>query len=416
MTGTSPFTYQTPSYYSSSYFPKMEADFMRDFCCCNLTLPSMHDLLHHYEVCHAEQTTQILPLSSQNGQTQDLAPVPDSRAAVAAGTAAAVQRQAQMEHEINGQYRQAAQQTGLGLGGGGTYHMNGLPTASQQMPGSSRRQFRIPLQPVQDIDVVGVMDMDEEVAVRATAPPVRPLEQTQFARLQRTGYCERNEAFLRSQLPQLNLADTSFMSRMQGHNGLRNSQPTTPLQHNPTVSSVNTPTLCTQPLQQRQLHRGTLDMDNSTPVVGDFHGSFATASNGLSTPIEQPYSQNNGLSEFDFGNGNEMLELCIDEPARRLFSPNGALIDEQQYELFRAGLAQIGDEPSSSRGRRRRQTGNGDDFKPFKCPVIGCEKAYKNQNGLKYHKTVSDVRNLRSRALCADSFIRTAWTYQSAAP
>ncbi|KAB2571827.1 Transcription factor SFP1 [Lasiodiplodia theobromae] len=25
-------------------------------------------------------------------------------------------------------------------------------------------------------------------------------------------------------------------------------------------------------------------------------------------------------------------------------------------------------------------------FKPFKCPVIGCEKAYKNQNGLKYHK------------------------------
>ncbi|KAF2435586.1 hypothetical protein EJ08DRAFT_555925, partial [Tothia fuscella] len=24
--------------------------------------------------------------------------------------------------------------------------------------------------------------------------------------------------------------------------------------------------------------------------------------------------------------------------------------------------------------------------KPFKCPVIGCEKAYKNQNGLKYHK------------------------------
>jgi transcription factor SFP1 len=27
--------------------------------------------------------------------------------------------------------------------------------------------------------------------------------------------------------------------------------------------------------------------------------------------------------------------------------------------------------------------------KPFRCPVIGCEKAYKNQNGLKYHKAVS---------------------------
>ncbi|KAH8767585.1 hypothetical protein BGZ57DRAFT_712170, partial [Hyaloscypha finlandica] len=25
--------------------------------------------------------------------------------------------------------------------------------------------------------------------------------------------------------------------------------------------------------------------------------------------------------------------------------------------------------------------------KPFRCPVIGCENTYKNQNGLKYHKT-----------------------------
>lgn len=27
-----------------------------------------------------------------------------------------------------------------------------------------------------------------------------------------------------------------------------------------------------------------------------------------------------------------------------------------------------------------------EEFKPFKCPVIGCEKTYKNQNGLKYHR------------------------------
>lgn len=27
-----------------------------------------------------------------------------------------------------------------------------------------------------------------------------------------------------------------------------------------------------------------------------------------------------------------------------------------------------------------------DENKPFKCPVIGCEKTYKNQNGLKYHR------------------------------
>ena len=27
-----------------------------------------------------------------------------------------------------------------------------------------------------------------------------------------------------------------------------------------------------------------------------------------------------------------------------------------------------------------------DEHKPYKCPVIGCEKTYKNQNGLKYHR------------------------------
>lgn len=27
-----------------------------------------------------------------------------------------------------------------------------------------------------------------------------------------------------------------------------------------------------------------------------------------------------------------------------------------------------------------------EEYKPFKCPVIGCDKTYKNQNGLKYHR------------------------------
>jgi transcription factor SFP1 len=43
-------------------------------------------------------------------------------------------------------------------------------------------------------------------------------------------------------------------------------------------------------------------------------------------------------------------EMCIDDPARHL------------YVMERG------------------------EHKPFKCPVIGCEKTYKNQNGLKYHR------------------------------
>ena len=35
---------------------------------------------------------------------------------------------------------------------------------------------------------------------------------------------------------------------------------------------------------------------------------------------------------------------------------------------------------------RRLYVMDHEEHKPFKCPVIGCEKTYKNQNGLKYHK------------------------------
>ncbi|PMD39510.1 hypothetical protein L207DRAFT_634093 [Hyaloscypha variabilis F] len=59
MAGTSPFPYQSPSYHSS-YLPKLEANFMRDFACCGQTLPTLHDLLQHYEEAHAQQTPQSL--------------------------------------------------------------------------------------------------------------------------------------------------------------------------------------------------------------------------------------------------------------------------------------------------------------------------------------------------------------------
>lgn len=36
---------------------------------------------------------------------------------------------------------------------------------------------------------------------------------------------------------------------------------------------------------------------------------------------------------------------------------------------------------------RRLYVMDHEEHKPFKCPVIGCDKTYKNQNGLKYHKT-----------------------------
>jgi transcription factor SFP1 len=99
-----------------------------------------------------------------------------------------------------------------------------------------------------------------------------------------------------------------------------------------------------------------------------------------------------------------MLDLCIDEPAKRLFSPTGGYGNQnQQYAHMRLGSGQYGPNSDIARRIREQQMLAGvpdttagmmpnDEPKPFRCPVIGCEKAYKNQNGLKYHKSVSRVQ------------------------
>ena len=58
------------------------------------------------------------------------------------------------------------------------------------------------------------------------------------------------------------------------------------------------------------------------------------------------------MGGFGVANGadEDMEDVCIDDPARRLY------VAER------------------------------DEDRPFKCPVIGCDKNYKNQNGLKYHR------------------------------
>lgn len=37
---------------SSSYLPNLEAQYCKDYSCCGQTLPTLHDLLRHYEESH----------------------------------------------------------------------------------------------------------------------------------------------------------------------------------------------------------------------------------------------------------------------------------------------------------------------------------------------------------------------------
>lgn len=47
--------------HSSSYLPNLEADFCKDYSCCGMLLPTLHDLLRHYEEAHISPSPPIEP-------------------------------------------------------------------------------------------------------------------------------------------------------------------------------------------------------------------------------------------------------------------------------------------------------------------------------------------------------------------
>ncbi|RDA92917.1 hypothetical protein CP533_3892 [Ophiocordyceps camponoti-saundersi (nom. inval.)] len=325
------------SFHSSSYLPKLEATFMRDFLCCGKILANLHDLLQHYEESH----TQSSPNSSRNNNHQH-----------------------QHQHQNNVNNNNAFSQFGIppasAASSSRTSQSSGRPQGSGfqiSTSGADRADLgpavaHDDMDSVADMDAVADMEMDDAVG---------SMELDDSSRMHQTRQ-------LFGQRPQLNM-NTSGLTQ-----GLRTSQPPTPaaasfgLQNNPTVSSVNTPTLSTQ---------NQLPKQSARPVVMD-----------------------DGISPLPMGNMVDMSEAtfvhesnyCINDPGKHLFSPNNPVPPGNrtvQQQLAALGLQQGHyADPEANRAllQRLQSIMMPEEHKPFKCPVIGCEKAYKNQNGLKYHK------------------------------
>lgn len=141
--------------------------------------------------------------------------------------------------------------------------------------------------------------------------------------------------------------------------------------NNPSASAVDTTT--------REFHdiQDQVTPDSSIPPT-------PTDLDDLAKNIIQRIADDMWNNPFDynygaFDNHNHMLHLCIDEPTKSLCT----ILDSSQ------------DGPNSKSGEQQvlPDTNTGltshDESKPWGCPVIGCEKAYKNLNGLKYHQSVS---------------------------
>ena len=251
--------------------------------------------------------------------------------------------------------------------------MSGMQQRSRPQPPAPAPvpQKHVPAAQMNDeMDAVGEMELDE------------PVGRMEIDDNQQTA--QQNRQMFGQQRPQLHLNSSGL-----SHPALRTSAPTTPaganfnFGNNPTVSSVNTPTLTTQHgFGQRP--QFSQDM---TPIAGNADMDLS----GLPNMSNLTF----GTNQWGMGFGADLtgvnLNTTIDDPARRLFSPNGSQLTPQQQALRLAqssGLDTSQLPPGADTAALLQQINASlmipEEPKPYKCPVVGCEKAYKNQNGLKY--------------------------------
>ena len=358
---------------------------MKDFSCCGLTLPTLHDLLQHYEEAHAQA-------QKDPGQAATHHNMPDSRAAIAATTAVQVQQEAQQRSQ-----QQQSQKTTSR-----PFNMEKPAVHGTQQPSTG---FSSTLQTIPDMDTVEDMEMDDIDGADETTPP--PNLYTQNAQTSpQTSFAAPSQ---QPQIPQLNT------NMMQGHQAYRQSTPNTPVGPGRGAARFQgntSSTLMANPMQQFQDlqtgYRGT--PDSSAP------GTPGEMADGMMDGLDDLSIQNlalynglpTGMGGYGFGMNNDMIDLCIDEPSKRLFSSGTQGMTQaqiQQQIQNRLGTGQYGANSELAKTIRERQIAAGlpdtttnmlphEEPKPFRCPVIGCEKAYKNQNGLKYHKSVSGCEKL----------------------
>lgn len=267
MAGTSPFTFGSPSFHSSSYLPKLEADFCRDFSCCGLPLPSLHDLLRHYEEHHAQQTGMVR--RDENGPAGSDLP-----------------QQQQTQHPRPQQQNASGMTSPISGMGGIQLGMMRQQMQRLQVQQESEDDVKEEIEE-QDGEVAGDMELDED----ELTPPSAPLT------------------------PQNHHQHTSY--------------PPTPTTHSQ-PSYQNTPNLIhVQPsgLGQKASHFSPESSVPGTPHALDQH-EYGFPQNTQCLPNQQ----NIPTYEYDMVTGN--LDLCINEPAKTLFSPGGIAMGgyTQQYQ------------------------------------------------------------------------------------
>lgn len=321
---------------NSSYLADLEANYCKDYSCCGQLLPTLHDLLKHYEEMHIsnDQLNSIQMANANNVIPSNISNV--SNIPTNAATSNNIHRNINNHNTTNLIGAVSTNEVFL------NNHLN-----TKQNLHNNNKKFNLSTNSNNNNHISNTNNLDATTTHNLANNPIhKTLSNFNFDQSNNANttaqsmqfdfnpnsasHIFHNEALVNDLEDQAKMFQQQVQQHEEKHiqNNLHNQKNNT-LSNNKIGNNLNNMTLNNLNLE--------VDMDVDTQFDMDVDDE---------NHHHHPHNTNSNNNPGNTSNN----EIYIDDPARRLY------VIEQQDE------------------------------RPFQCPVIGCDKTYKNQNGLKYHR------------------------------
>lgn len=427
--------FASPPGSSGAYLPNLEKQYCKDYSCCGQLLPSLHDLLRHYEEAHIATSPGNHPMNpnmigvNMNFSSQN----------VSTGALSQSQSHSQLQSHSN------TAVTSIHHGAQNQSRNNSSDHPMQQEQLSSNNisyqqrklliaQQRLQQQQQQQQQLTQHLQQQQQQNVRKNPSQMQSSNNINIQ--------TQRKVPQRSQLTNVTVNGSITSATQQGQQSTTSNQQ---LHLNGSfVDAVSTNEVFLQSKHSQQSIQRNVSNFNSYSTKP--HHTMSQAVGKRSVPIgaglELDYMETDvlaGMHDHTVGGGIEYHPLGsmgsmshtvpltntnqagLSKKLKRSINPHikgkglqgrnsdSGLIDEHNSAVLDDDGDGVDDddddedededdEDEDGVNFNRKQHGYIDDparrlyvmdheeHKPFKCPVIGCDKTYKNQNGLKYHK------------------------------
>lgn len=438
--------YASPPGSCGAYLPNLERQYCKDYSCCGQLLPSLHDLLRHYEEAHIATSPGSHPMNpnmagmnmnlglqtvSTNSNTSKIHTHSSHSMSTASGSgiqapqASSRENSIQQEHlnhsYLQQQYYQQQQQRKRLLQQQQHHHHQQQQQQhqnqqhqhqQQQQQQQHQQQTHLTHQYQQARKVTGNLQLSGVGGDHLQGHvPQRPQGSSNASAASLSSNSQQTQPSAATN-QQLHL-NGSFVDAVSTNDVFLQSkhaqQPPQRVSGNFAGYPTKTQQSISQPKSKRSVTLGTgidleyMDTDVmgglGDAAMGDIMGFSSMGS--ISHPVPLTNTSQIGLSKKT----KKLLAPHLKgKGLARRSDEAGIMADHEPTVLDNDDDVAVDDDDDGDDGddeaanSHRNQHGYIDDparrlyvmdheeHKPFKCPVIGCDKTYKNQNGLKYHK------------------------------